>query len=124
MDDHHDLCNGDECATFSCASYETEQIQERVIELWLRNDCWIPGADYKRLAEALGVDPDRLENDRSRRVHNRLEKRWTAGKQLRWSGAPEGRELVSFRRYLDNGYAEVHTFDGSRNVPVADLLEL
>lgn len=33
---------------------------ERVIDLWNGNGGWIPGADSERLAEALGVDHDRL----------------------------------------------------------------
>lgn len=55
-----------------CYELDTAAAVERVIALWLANDCWIPGADYKRLAEALGVNPERLENDRTRRVHAAL----------------------------------------------------
>lgn len=33
---------------------------ERMIDLWNREGGWIPGAAYKQVAEALGVDPDRL----------------------------------------------------------------
>lgn len=37
-----------------------QEVAEKVVALW--NDCngWIPGGSYKELAEALGVDPDRL----------------------------------------------------------------
>jgi transcriptional regulator with XRE-family HTH domain len=37
-----------------------EEIVQRVSELWNKEGGWIPGASYKKLAEALGVDPDSL----------------------------------------------------------------
>lgn len=75
MDNHHEHCDGGNCEFYLCPDLGAEQLQQRVIDLWLGNDCWIPGADYKRLAEALGVDPDRLQNDRTRGVHERMAER-------------------------------------------------
>ena len=37
----------------------TEAIRAAVLKLWDENDAWIPGADYRRLAAALGVPPER-----------------------------------------------------------------
>lgn len=62
LGERYELYNGEEPDTI-------ESIRQRVIDLWLGNDCWIPGMDYERLADALGVDPSRLENDRTRRFH-------------------------------------------------------
>jgi hypothetical protein len=36
------------------------ELRETIIDLWNTNNGWIPGADYKRLAAILDVDPDRL----------------------------------------------------------------
>lgn len=80
LDDHRDDCDGNDCATWNCAEILVEQLQQRVIDLWLGNDCWIPGADWQRLAEALGVDPDRLQNDRTRPMHERMAARKECGK--------------------------------------------
>jgi len=38
-----------------------EEIRDNVLKLWDGNNGWIPGADYKRLAEAIGVPADRLK---------------------------------------------------------------
>jgi hypothetical protein len=35
-------------------------VTQAVIDLWNRNNGWIPGMAFRELAEALGVDPDRL----------------------------------------------------------------
>lgn len=35
-------------------------VVEAVLQLWDDNDAWIPGADYARLAEVLGVPAERL----------------------------------------------------------------
>lgn len=37
-----------------------EEIRAAVLKLWDDNDGWIPGADYERLAKALGLPPERL----------------------------------------------------------------
>lgn len=47
---------------------------ERVIALWNDNNGWLPGAAYRELAEALGVDPSRLTHwdwDMTKRVEGR-----------------------------------------------------
>lgn len=36
-----------------------EEIRAAVLKLWDDNGAWIPGGDYLRLAEALGVPPER-----------------------------------------------------------------
>jgi hypothetical protein len=38
----------------------TDELRDRVIKLWNGNNGWIPGTDYKELADALDIDPDRL----------------------------------------------------------------
>lgn len=38
-----------------------EEIRDNVLQLWDWNNGWIPGADYARLAEAIGVPPERLK---------------------------------------------------------------
>lgn len=75
LDDHREECDGVNCDPLGCAAIPLEELQQRVIDLWLGNDCWIPGSDWQRLAEALGVDPDRLQNERTRPMHARMAQR-------------------------------------------------
>lgn len=42
------------------AARESSDVVHRVVDLWNRGDGWIPGAAYKELAEALGVDASEL----------------------------------------------------------------
>jgi hypothetical protein len=42
-----------------------EHIRRAVLHLWDENDAWIPGADYTRLAAALGVEPSRVKSYRT-----------------------------------------------------------
>lgn len=39
-------------------------IRQAVLKLWDENDAWIPGADYQRLAAALGIAPQRAQTYR------------------------------------------------------------
>ena len=39
-------------------------IRDKILHLWDENDAWIPGVDYKRLAAALEVPPERTETYR------------------------------------------------------------
>lgn len=122
-DDHREECDGANCDYYGCDLIPVEELQQRVIDLWLGNDCWIPGADWKRLAKALGVDPERLQNDRTRRVRERAS--WKSGRQLRWDGAPDGHELVSFVRTNLDGTVQVRNDHyGIRDIPRDQLLEL
>jgi hypothetical protein len=36
-------------------------VRDAVLKLWDGNDAWIPGGDYKRLADALGVPHERTQ---------------------------------------------------------------
>ena len=48
----------------------SDPLVERVVALWNQSDGWIPGAAYKDLAEALGVDISRLKHwDPELRTH-------------------------------------------------------
>lgn len=41
------------------AELKRDEIRDSVLALWDGNNGWIPGADYKRLADALGVPHER-----------------------------------------------------------------
>lgn len=45
-----------------------EEIRVAVLKLWDDNNGWIPGADYERLAKALGLPPERLLATREERT--------------------------------------------------------
>lgn len=61
-DNHAEDCDGTECVTYECQLLNRDESPEvaAVIKLWNDEGGWLPGAAYVRLAEALGVDPDRL----------------------------------------------------------------
>ena len=40
------------------------EVRDAVLKLWDDNNAWIPGADYKRLADALGVPHERTRSHR------------------------------------------------------------
>lgn len=123
LDNHHELCDGAECATWDCLAIpENNPVVQRVIDLWNANQGWIPGGpdSRRKLAEALGVPVERIRSAQEIKA----DRPFYVGEQLRWDGEPNGRELVSFRRMVDDETAEVMTSDGSRNAPIANLHRL
>jgi len=61
LDNHHELCDGAECATWGCLEIpENNPVIAAVIALWNEEGGWIPGAARERLAEALGVPVEQL----------------------------------------------------------------
>jgi hypothetical protein len=44
-----------------------EEVRQAVLALWNRNDGWIPGADYRQLAETLNMDPELFLETRKHR---------------------------------------------------------
>lgn len=59
---HHSEQSQPHAYASDCALCGWEAATQAVVDLWNMGHGWIPGAAYKELAEALGVDPMRLDH--------------------------------------------------------------